>query len=58
VTARAVDEAGIATRVEHFLMRPLVLIGILVLLAAAVPYVAARRHRRPRRPGAAPSEVA
>jgi D-alanyl-D-alanine carboxypeptidase (penicillin-binding protein 5/6) len=58
VTARAVDEAGIATRAEHFLMRPLVLIGILVLLAAAVPYVAARRHRRPRRPGAAPSEVA
>jgi D-alanyl-D-alanine carboxypeptidase (penicillin-binding protein 5/6) len=58
VTARAVDEAGIATRAEHFVTRPLVLIGILVLLAAAVPYVAARRHRRPRRPGAAPSEVA
>jgi D-alanyl-D-alanine carboxypeptidase (penicillin-binding protein 5/6) len=60
LTARAVDEAGIVTRAEHFVMRPLVLIGILVLLAAAVPYIAARRHRRrrPRRPGAAPSEVA
>jgi D-alanyl-D-alanine carboxypeptidase (penicillin-binding protein 5/6) len=57
VTARAVSEAGIATRVEHFLMRPLVLIGILVLLAAAVPFLAARRQR-PRRRGPAPTEVA
>jgi serine-type D-Ala-D-Ala carboxypeptidase (penicillin-binding protein 5/6) len=59
VTARAVDEAGLATQVEHFVMRPLVLIGLLVLVAAAAPYVAARRlRRRPGRPGAAPSESA